>query len=90
LAEAKKLSAESATERGSSSKTAAIAAAMVTPDILSGTVMTTIETLPGTAMAITIKRALFEPVMMVAAVFSDCTAEVIARIKVWSMETMTR
>lgn len=32
---------------------------------------------------------LFEPVVMVAAVSSDCSIEVMARIEVWSMETMT-
>jgi hypothetical protein len=62
---------------------------MVTLDILPGTMMTTIETLPGTAKAITIKRALFEPAMMVTAVFSDCSIEVMARIEVRSVETMT-
>lgn len=63
---------------------------MVTPDILPGTMMTTFETLPGTMIAITIKRALFEPTMIVAAVFSDFSIEVMARIEAWPMETMTR
>ena len=40
-------------------------------------------------MAITVKRALFEPVVIVAAVFSDSSIEVMARSDVWSMETMT-
>jgi len=62
---------------------------MVTPYILPGTMMTTFEKLPGTAIATTVKRALFEPVMIVAAVFSDSSIEVIARSDVWSMETMT-
>ena len=62
---------------------------MVTPDILSDTVVTAFETVPGTAIAITVKRALFEPVMIVAAVFSDCSIEWMARGEIWSMETMT-
>lgn len=62
---------------------------MVTPDILPVTMMTTFETLPGTMIAITVKRALFETVMIVAAVFSDSSIEVIAWSDVWSMETMT-
>jgi len=62
---------------------------MVTPDILPGTMMTTFEKLPGTAIAITVKRALFETVKIMAAVFSDSSIEVIGRSDVWSMETMT-
>jgi hypothetical protein len=62
---------------------------MVTPDILPGTMMTTFEKLPGTAIAITVKRALFETVMIMAAVFPDSSIEVIGRSDVWSMETMT-
>ena len=62
----------------------------MTPEILPGTKMATFETLPGTAKVITIKRALFEPVMMVAAVCSGGSIEVKARVEVWSMETMTR
>ncbi len=81
-------SAESATERSSPSETAAVAA-MVTLEILPGTMMTAFETEPGTAMAITVKRALFEPVMIAAAVFSDSPFEVMASSDVWSMETMT-
>ncbi|MEJ2474297.1 MAG: hypothetical protein P8Y74_10470 [Desulfobacterales bacterium] len=82
-------SAESATEWGSPSETAAVAA-MVTLEILPGTMMTAFETVPGTAMAITVKRALFEPVMIVAAVFSDSPFEVMARSDVWTVEAMTR
>jgi hypothetical protein len=62
---------------------------MVTPEILPGTMMTVFETVPGTEMAITVKRALFKPVVIVAAVFSDSSIEVMARSDVWSMETMT-
>jgi len=62
---------------------------MVTPEILPGTMMTAFETVPGTAMAITVKRALFKPVVIVAAVFSDSSIGVMARSDVWSMETMT-
>jgi hypothetical protein len=62
---------------------------MVTPDILPGTMMTAFEKLSGTAIAITVKRALFETVMIMAAVFSDSSIEVIGRSDVWSMETMT-
>ena len=62
---------------------------MVPPDTLPSTIMTAFEKLPGTAIAITVKRALFETVMIVAAVFSDSSIEVMARGEIWSMETMT-
>jgi hypothetical protein len=87
MAEANTSSAESATERGPPSETAA-AAATVPLEILPGTVMATFETEPGTAIAITIIRALFEPVMIVSAVLSDCSIEMTARSEIWSMETM--
>jgi hypothetical protein len=51
--------------------------------------MTAFETLPGAAIAIIVKRVLPEPVMIVAAVCSDCSIEVMARSEVWSMEPMT-
>jgi hypothetical protein len=40
----------------------------MTPEILPGTVMTTSETLPGTAIMMTTKRSLLEPVFLAAAV----------------------
>jgi hypothetical protein len=61
----------------------------MTTEILSGTVMAPFETLPGAAIVITVKRALFEPVMRIAVVCSNGSIDVKARLEVWSMETMT-
>ena len=62
---------------------------MVALDVLPGAVMTTVEMPPGAAIAITIIRVLFEPVMMVAAFLSDCSIETMGGSQIWSMETMT-
>ena len=88
MAKAYTSSAESATEWCSPPETAA-GAAMVTLDSLPGAVMTTVEMPPGAAIAITIIRALFEPLMMVGAVLSNCSIEMMAKSELWSMETMT-
>ncbi|MFO7684959.1 MAG: hypothetical protein R6V60_02610 [Desulfobacterales bacterium] len=63
VAKAKTSPAESTAE-GSPASEIAAGTDMITPEFLPGTEMTTVETLPGTAIMITIKRLLFEPVML--------------------------
>lgn len=89
MAEAKTSPAESAAE-GSPASEIAAGTDMITPEFLPGTEMTTVETLPGTAIMITLKKWLFEPVIMTAAVCPGGSIEVRTRIEVRSMETMTR
>jgi hypothetical protein len=60
------------------------------PEFLAGTEIISVETLSGTTIMVTIKRSLSKTVIITAALCPGGSIEVIARIEVRSMETMTR